>query len=264
MNIIRTGLVAAAVGAVGLLAFPQVAGATDASVSYTRACINPNQSLWQATITFVNQWDGDTTVRLIEADGGSNFDASQTLHGKGAMWTPTPFTVSVAQISVQASSNHPQAFHNNLPNQIKRPDGCTPAGIPVTTPAPPTTLPPTSGPPTTVCTDSPVSPVHQPAGQPCPTPATVKPCADGQPPSIPVEDGSLVCPEFGAPVNQPTTTAPPAPTVVRQTAPRAPVPAELPHTGTSATPLVVAGVGAAVAGVLAVLITRRRGLGRPS
>lgn len=66
-------------------------------------------------------------------------------------------------------------------------DLCPP---PTTTTVPPTTAPPVTEPPTTVP----------------PVTTTTKVCEDGKPPSIPVEDGSLVCPEFGAPPAPPATT----------------------------------------------------------
>lgn len=114
-------------------------------------------------------------------------------------------------------------------------------------------------------TTEPVTTVPEPTTAPATTapPTTVKLCEDGKPPSIPVEDGSLVCPEFGAPTQQPTTTA--APAIVRQAPPRAPqaeapvtTAGQLPTTGSSSTIVIVAGVGALLVGAI-LLVTGRRG-----
>jgi hypothetical protein len=94
-------------------------------------------------------------------------------------------------------------------------------------------------------------------------PTTTKVCADGQPPSIPVEDGSYVCPEFGAPPDQPTLPAPPTPPAAQVSIGR-PYSGPLPATGAGqVVAIFVLGSLALVLG-LALRTQRRRPVPPPS
>lgn len=104
-----------------------------------------------------------------------------------------------------------------------------------------------------------------PTTVPAPTTTTTIVCLDGGPPSVHLEDGSVVCPEYGAPEGTTTTTstAPPAPAIVRQAPPRAPTVATtapaLPATGKDNPGVkVAAGVLLALLGVGLVLLGRTR------
>lgn len=131
---------------------------------------------------------------------------------------------------------------------IPAPDDCTPPASSTTTTVPPvdTTTPGTTVP------ESPTTTV--PAG---PT-TTARICEDGNPPSVVLEDGSIVCPEYGAPVDQPTTTT--AAVTGGQAQPPTPrAPIALPATGAGEIATVIGtGVVLALCGVVAVMIDRRK------
>jgi LPXTG-motif cell wall-anchored protein len=222
-----------AIGLVGGATFPGVASATDASATATKACVSPSDSLWKLSVTFVNQWDGDTTV-TFDANTAA-YHVSRTLHGNGDTWTPTPITTSDSAVVVMVSSDHPDHFHDNASGTYTTPTGCTPSG---------TTVAPTT-PPTTTCANA--IPVRADCG-----------------PTAPSSPGTTVA--------VPTTAAPPETTTTEKVpvaivrsgppkTPQAPVvskPAALPATGSNDTIAVVAGLGALLVGGILLLAGRRQ------
>jgi hypothetical protein len=177
----RRLIIAASVTVAGVVGFGGVASATEASVKMAQRCESVENRTWSVTVTLVNQWDGSTTFTI---DAEENVQPI-TLTGKTSK-TLAPFITSADSMQLTVTDNHPDHFTNPYPSTWNRPAGC---GDQPTTTVPPST--------TTV---------------PAPT-TTVKVCEDGLPPRIPVEDGSLVCPEFGAPPDQQPTTTTAAPLV---------------------------------------------------
>lgn len=173
------------------------------------------------------------TVLTVTSDqpGGTAHIGTKSTGFTLALPVSNPFFVSPdeATYTITLYVTWPDGFRLDLPSQTatRPPGGCQP-----TTSTPPTTtceqaVPPkdcnpgTSVPPPVVSTTPPPAPTT--------TPTTGVICEDGNPPSIPVEDGTYVCPEYGAPSAPTTVVQTTAPKVTSQV--RAQAPARLPATG---------------------------------
>lgn len=228
-----------------------IASATDASATVNVKCVKPSESLWSATVTFTNQWDGETTVTLDASLAA--FHASHTFTGNGATWTPSTFITSDASISFMASSNHPEHFHNSVPSLVSRPAGC----VPPATSEPGTTT-------TTTCSMA-IPPRGDCGGAttvPTIPPTTVAVCHPG--PGEPGFDqcGDCSTPEVCAAYQATTTTTTGAPAAVTVTptvkkAVATTVAPTLPTTGGSDVKPLVAAALALLLGAFLVLFTRR-------
>jgi LPXTG-motif cell wall-anchored protein len=217
----------------GYLAVAQgIASATDASATVNVKCVDAAKSLWSATVTFTNQWDGPTVVTLDASLAA--FHASHTLTGNGDTWTPTAFVTSDSAITFRASSDHPEHFHNAIPATVNRPAGCVALAT-----SEPTT------PPTTTCEQA-IPPRVDCAGPPKAPPGTQAPTTTVAPPAVSDDTPTSI-----------VTTAP-APTVKKAVAPPTTARIALPATGSNGTlALVGAGLAILAAAVILLLVARR-------
>jgi hypothetical protein len=207
-----------------------VASATDADVTYSTACANPDTGQWTGTVTAQSHWDGGIIhVHVERASSGSiDFDVpplgtnSGTLHFQKLPETQT--------VTVSSSNGH---LHGELTHTFIRPDGCAPT--------------------TTTTQKLPVCPPGQhyeiPGGGGCfpDTVPTVPTTVELAPPT------SVVAPpETSPPVSSPPATAAPRPTPPTTVA----LPHSLPITGVG-TVLAVVGLSIVALGLLLVLFARR-------
>lgn len=248
----------------GIVGFAGVASAHDFGLRVTTpTCVDGQK---RATVTVSNDFDDSAKVFTAQMSGGfapivahGTFAFTETAPG-ATTGTGNPMTVRLIWDKDGFTKDH----------QYQLNWGTQPCeGVPATT-APPTTVP--------ICVPgqhySPVPPVGcypdvattVPQEPPVtnvevgPT-TTIRVCEDGNAPSIPVEDGSLVCPEFGGPPASAVTSstamvrAPevksgtPAPKVVAQ---------KLPATGGEGTRNAAVGVGVVLVGAALVFATRQR------
>lgn len=229
------GLVAAAIGTTTIIALAGVASAHDFKPTAPPAqCVEENGIIDKViTVTVTNQFDMAATFTSSYLSGttfsltplGSNH---YIVRFGGSHTGTSTDTVGVTWTDKTFVSHKVDLVWGSSPCEL-----------------PPMTEPPTTAPPV-IETVPTVPPTTAP-----PVPTTVRVCADGNAPSIPVEDGSLVCPEFFPP----TTQAPVVHQEVATTVQRAIV---LPTTGASSIQLAGIAFLIGLAGLGAVVLTRKR------
>lgn len=227
--------VAGAITTAGVIGFAGIASAHTGAGGLTKAeCLAPGSTGWKVHLD------------LSATDSQLDPHANITYTGNQVQGVAVPYS---HDFTTQESSFHASAH-------IYWSDGFTKDVDLGTVSRPPECVPPsTSTPPTTTC-DQAIPPrgdcgtfVPPPPTTVPPIPTTTRVCVDGNAPSIPVEDGSLVCPEFFPP----TTQAP----VVHQEVVTTAKPIFLPTTGATTNALIFLGVGALAIGSAMILVRRR-------
>lgn len=222
---------AGAIATIGVIGFAGVASAHDSDFTLTPSC---NGATWK--------------VHYASTATNQELNPTAVIQNSNEVLGPVPgtfqydFLVDLDRHTFSATTTWTWSdgfTKTRGPKTVTQPDCPHPT---TTTPAPTTTVP-------EVTTTAPAPTTTVPA----PTTTVGRICNDGKPPSIPVEDGSLVCPEFGGPPTVPPTTQ--APIVHQQVTPKV----ALPVTGGSGNVL-KAGLGAfmGLVGLVLVLVTRRR------
>jgi hypothetical protein len=214
---------------IGIVGFAGVASAHDATVNLTgKHCTDTGAYTGTLTITPTNL--ELHPVADIENSGHYQVSTFPYVH---QLVTDSSTTYSVNVTWNDGFHVGPKVVTLTMPD-----GGCGP----VQTVPPPTV--PTSPPPAQIVTAPPTTPVPTPD-----VPTTVKVCTDGQPPSVPVEDGSVVCPEFFPPTTAVATAVTVKPKMVQ--------PITLPTTGAPTVPIVGAALALIFAGSTMLFVRKR-------
>ncbi len=218
---IRFTAAALTVGAV-IFAGAGVASATNASTAVSSTCPDGR---WTVAMSVTSQFDGTIHVTLDDAHG------------------PTPL-MALGPFATKTITEHPDAGWDSWSWRWSTPDGILNGDAisgTVTRPADCGQTPPTSTPPTTTCAGA--IPPRADCGATTVPPATTVPAT----PTSPAETTTVPPPVVNT-ADTPTAVQRPTPTTH---------PTELPTTGSSSAPVILAGFGLGLAGIALVTVTRR-------
>jgi LPXTG-motif cell wall-anchored protein len=241
MHLLRAGLAAATVIPLGVAvtaALPQIASATDITISWSDGCTAPDSGVIGMTAHLVNTYSQPLTVRISDPASPYNHTLAPGEHYNPSYTTTTAHAAGHAVMSVTATNGG--VLIGDTSHTISWVQGqCTPA--PTTVPAPTTT---------TICSAA------VPPRQDCPPPFTVP----TEPPTV-LPTTVVPPPDSTAPpVSSPVTPAVTVPaTTVKRASSSTTVAIFLPTTGSSDTEWMVGIAAGLMACGIILLLVRRRG-----